>query len=378
MTISNTVCRKMVYGGNVTNSASGGSLSELGNITLDIDGGTFQSQVVGGSRLVASENISSNVTLSGGTVTLDIDGGTFADSIFGAGYALGNKNGQGNENEAELSVDEVVMTLSDLTVNSNGKASHGIYAGGLAARGAKIYVGSAQTRDAGAAVNITVASGSYTSIYGGGWAESKAEVTVNGGVAIAVSGGSIANLYGGGNNDTSGAKTYIAGDVLITVSGGTINNIHAGAKYGTSRVNGDSTVQIAGDATIGNIYGWTQTGADSVRDDQILDVDASLSCNSISHFDIIDIAAAVDVTGNVDLVGDAIVNIDLASFSAEADAEWTVLSAAELNNLKAVTFGTAEFSRVENVWSCGEYTLTFNDNNEGDDTLVLKYTIANA
>jgi len=267
------------------------------------------------------------------------------------------------------------MTLSNLTVNSNGKASHGIYAGGLAARGAKIYVGSAQTRDAGAAVNITVASGSYTSIYGGGWAESKAEVTVNGGVAIAVSGGSIANLYGGGNNDKSGAKTYIEGDVLITVSGGTIDNIHAGAKYGTSRVNGSSTVQIAGDATIGNIYGWTaDTNADSVKYDQTLDVDAALSCDSISHFDIIDIAAAVDVTGNVDLVGNAIVNIDLASFSAEADAEWIVLSAAELNNLKAVTFGTAEFSRVENVWSCGEYTLTFNDNNEGDDTLVLKYT----
>jgi len=373
--LDSVLAKKMVYGGNVVNSnnSKNSTVSTVDSVSLTISGGRFEDQVVGGGRVVASASgttteVSSFIGEVDFTVTSDAAGfsAVFNESVFGAGYVIGNHA----DTTAELYVGKVRMVLNGMIMNDVAdKVSDGIYGGGLAAGKAVLTVGGVQpfaVEEADEAVCITVESGSYTSIYGGGWAENKATVTVYG-VSIEVLDGTIADLYGGGNNDTSGARTYIEGDVFISIGGGKVDNIHAGAKYGTSRVNGSSTVQIAGTATIGNIYGWTQTGADSVRYDQILDVDASLSCNSISHFDIIDIASGkdIDIASAFDLSG---VELNIAE---QTDA-WDVLCATELTGLAAarVTLNGQEatWNRDNNWFASTNYTLTVQENTVDDKT----------
>ena len=262
------------------------------------------------------------------------------------------------------------MELNNMTI-TNTNTLHGIYAGGLAARGAIISVGAPtpQTRSTGSAVNITVNSGSYTSIYGGGWAESGASVNVYG-VTISVTGGEIADLYGGGNNDQSGARTNVVGDVLISISGGTIGNVHAGAKFVTSKVTGSSTVQINGAAEIGTLCGLSNNGYDGISGTQTLDVNEALSCNSISGFDIIDIASGIEVVlgaseevnASFDFTG---VIIKLGAYTGDED--WTVMTADTLSGLeeaKEVWFGNTKLEDNGGVWSDGNYSLTVTEDSK--------------
>ena len=236
-----------VYGG-------GDYGSVTGEAKLTIEGGTFSQTIFGGSDsgTVGSTDITIkdgifkwiygggyNGTVTGNTV-ITIDGGTFENNIFGGGSQLA----------------ATVEGSTYITLNSGNYPF--VFGGGFAG---------SVTGD----TNIEVTSGyfifdygqgeGYGIIYGGGSRESAsvggtANIAVNATDDIVSPGDGLpnrVNVYGGGLSAPVGSTD-------IRISGGEFLNVHGGGLFTTATVQ-NSSVTIENNAVIYALYGGGNTGS---------------------------------------------------------------------------------------------------------------------
>lgn len=103
----------------------------------------------------------------------------------------------------------------------------------------------------GASSNVTVKSGTWAEVYGGGAANGRGWGThiddVPGNVSVSILGGTIDKVYGGSNGGVGGTDPVaIMGNVAVTVSGGTINEVIANSATANTVIKGNATVTVSG------------------------------------------------------------------------------------------------------------------------------------
>ena len=190
-----------------------------------------------------------------GDITLTLNQAAMDDGkcVFAGGYATGHDT-------AKLAP---VYTVDSVTVNINGgdwgsavQGGRGIFGGAFAGDNLGTDGVYAQVGD----VDITIAGGTMTNVYGGGWAQKGAKSEV-GDVNLTVTGGTMTNIFGGGSTSTSGGST-VAGKVTITVSAGTISgDIYARGHSEYDEVTGDAAVIFTGNNAFScGVYGYSYVG----------------------------------------------------------------------------------------------------------------------
>lgn len=103
----------------------------------------------------------------------------------------------------------------------------------------------------GASSNVTVKSGTWAEVYGGGAANGRGWGThiddVPGNVSITVEGGTIDKVYGGSNGGVGGTDPVVVyGDVSIDIKGGTVNAVIANSATANTSIEGSVTVTVSG------------------------------------------------------------------------------------------------------------------------------------
>ena len=334
---------KDFYAGALANKLD--SVTNVGNVSMTIDGGTFSGNIYGASavKTVAGKN---GTRHTAGDVTLTVTGGSTTKGtqacVFAGGYATGDATG------TVYTVDSVTATISG---GSWGTAAggRGIF-GGIMASGVTAQAGD---------VNLTVSGGSMGNVYGGGWAQKTGAQSIVGDVTLTISGGTIANVFGGGSHSSSGGTTE-TGDVTITVSGGNITGdiyargqldgdttgaasvIFAGANDFDCGVFGYSYVGGAGEGAALSFAGYTGTfsgnvgGFDDVTFADGTAMTLSTESDNVSNgkwmFDLTDRADALAGTSllvwdNADFAGDS-VKVSFAD-DAQAQGGWNIATVAE-------------------------------------------------
>lgn len=120
----------------------------------------------------------------------------------------------------------------------------------------------------GTSSDVTVKSGTWAAVYGGGGANGKGWGThiddVTGNVRVTVTGGTIDTLYGAGNGGVGGTDPVsVLGNVELNITGGTVNHVVANGATTNAPVKGNITVTITG-GTITDITVNTVEGVNSV------------------------------------------------------------------------------------------------------------------
>lgn len=253
---------------NVVNGAVyGGGLGEdtkvKGNVTVTIDGGTFNNDVYGGSAkgLVncddagtgATEGSKTDVTLNAGTINGSLYGGGHgingADAhVWGpvqvtvnSGTVTGSVYGCNNASGAPQST--VKVDIYDTDHPGSGYALGHVFGGGNQAD----YTAGVPT------VKVHGCSNSINYVYGGGNA-----AAVNGTDVTIYGGNSIAHVFGGcygANVTTSGTDVKIYGGTIDTIYGG---NNESGSITGDIRVTVNKQPEHANDSCamhIKEVYG---------------------------------------------------------------------------------------------------------------------------
>jgi len=213
------------YAGSLANYAKTETGTDIRDVTLTVDGGSFGGNLYGASAVKAGSSGDTNVhtvhdvnvTLNGGSAEMQ------KFCLFGGGYATGSTEANVYKVEGSVTID--VNAGSWGSVNGG----RGIF-GGIFVSGVHASVGE---------VNISISGGSMGNVYGGGWAQKGGASSV-GNVNITVTGGTIANVFGGGSHSDSGGAT-LAANVTITVSGGEIT----GGVYARGHIVGDSVTGSA-------------------------------------------------------------------------------------------------------------------------------------
>ena len=238
--VKNGTFGKDFYAGVLANHARTGMESDLGDVTLTVENGTFKGNLFGASAVKGSaENI-----LSAGKVTISIGGGSARKDdfcLFAGGYAFGTAN-----NSNVYSVDDITLTVSGGDWG-HAHGGRGIF-GGILAAGVTAEAGN---------VELTI-SGDATmgNVFGGGWAQQGGDSIV-GDVNITIAGGTIKNVFGGGSHSTTNGTTE-AGDVTITVSGGNITgDIFARGQRDGDSVTSARVIFTGSDGFLCNVWGYS-------------------------------------------------------------------------------------------------------------------------
>lgn len=345
----------LVTGGVIGGCFIGTDSRNAGNARSVITGGTFLKPVIGGGLVRQNE-----VPLTMGTVTLEISGGSFpGGKLYVAGYAYGIEDGD---------------TSPDLSVVSSRLLLSGVVIGG------DIYGGAHARRNGTAVVSdteIVVTSGEYGSIYGGGWAE-KNSVSIVADAVIDISGGHVEYVYAGGGG-TSDGVTRVTGDVTISVRG------DAGADFvflaGRNRqcwVEGDAALTVSGGAKeMVRVSGRNANGSgDRMLGTSVLNLETDLTVGYLDYVDEINIhegsLLTVQTRFLTESLSTAVVNFVL---DGDLDAGWDVIAGREiydcLKNVTVFRINGAEFARDAATGALGDsgYALI------GDDT-EKKFTFA--
>ena len=108
-----------------------------------------------------------------------------------------------------------------------------------------------------ASSDVTVKSGTWTAVYGGGGANGREWGThiddVPGDVHVTVTGGTIDTVYGAGNGGVGGTEPVVVfGNVDLNIHGGTVNHVIANGATAWGQVRGNITVTVTG-GTIADI-----------------------------------------------------------------------------------------------------------------------------
>ncbi|MBQ9804057.1 MAG: hypothetical protein IJW35_04345, partial [Lentisphaeria bacterium] len=211
-------------------------------IATKISGGKVESNLVGGAYVSAGKTaaVDKVALLIGGTAEV-------AAKVYAGGYLYGNAGDAEAAAEAQLTVDEVNITLDGGAVSTN------MYGGAHARQNGNAKVDT---------VNITVTDGSHGRIYAGGWAE-KGAVSSVGTANVIISGGTVDYLYGGGAN--ADGKTYVTTTNITVSDAAVVNTIFMGGRYGYSYVN---TVELTFDGeakTLNRLSGVSSAGMDYAK-----------------------------------------------------------------------------------------------------------------
>lgn len=250
-----------VFGGAANTSA-------WGSKRLVVTGGEVLSWIAGGAN---GTNTTNGDSRTRGAAYIYVGGnakvggpnairrnGTYGGQVFGAG--------RGNENQA-ASMDSSYVVIADNAqiLRKESEASGNVYGGGnigYIAHKSNVYIlgGTVGGSVFGGAYgnefdipssNVTVKDGTVSgSVYGG----SNSTGTVQND-SIYMSGGTVTNVFGGG----FGASTRISGNTEVNIVNGTINNnVYGGGELGT--VTGNTEVAVSG-GTMKNIFGAGKGGS---------------------------------------------------------------------------------------------------------------------
>ena len=255
----------IMKGGKVGGNVYGGSNSEgnVGNVTMEITGGTIDTNVHGGG-FGDGTNVTGNVVLTLGKDTQTTDGVIVNGDVYGGG-ALGKVNTANTANTTHVIVNKA-------TIKGN------VYGGGLGKQG----TGNAAIKADVGTVTVDINGGKLNKVFGcnntNGAPQGSVTVNFNGGEAI--------DVYGGGNladyivsgkfptvNITGGSITncvYGGGSLakvnktIVNMSGGEANNVYAGAEgknVDSTLVTGNKTLNMTGGTAI-TVYGGSYTCLD--------------------------------------------------------------------------------------------------------------------
>ncbi|MBR2344282.1 MAG: hypothetical protein IKA71_00665, partial [Lentisphaeria bacterium] len=348
LTINGGEVGMSVYGGFLASKAT--QKISLTNSNLTIDSGTFNSNIIGGSRVdvgttaLTHEVTNVNLTLNGGNfagVGTSTDQGT---GVFSAGYVVGTKSAS---DTMQYYVDTCNVTV-DGAVLVPGVLYGGAYTS---------YCGYAEVGE----VNITVESGSINTLVCGGWAQTNGLSKV-GNIQVNINNGSVTELYAGGAN--ADGNTEVTGMVDITISGNAaVTELFMGGKYNKSLVSGDVTVTITGDEkTFDRISGdgshLENTGTSSLIIDTVVDV---ALLDGIDKLTITD-GSQLNLT-DADFAGLSEICFDLGDGMLDA-ADWTAMTGVSLDNFNGVKFmvDDTEMILADGVYSGSGFKVYEEDN----------------
>lgn len=326
---------KITVGGTASvTSIIGGSASgkiKNGKVSINIEGGTIKSQVVGGNQGYlkgeASFIGSASIHITGGTVSnlygaglgrnqsiptflgkidINVSGGTVSN-LYGAGsaayvvsdssntssvdisvtngtvgniYAAGEGGDSTVKNEGSSTIDhpEKMGSLTgsaSIDIGGSAKITGSIYGSGKGYHTDTTNYDTSQNAYLEGTSKISISGGTIEgSVYGGGGGIEAAgyeeSARVDGSTSVTFSGGTIKmNLFGGGKQ----GKVY--GNTELNVRGGTVNgSVYGGAlgKKDKTLVSGQTTVNMTNGWVRGNLYGGSElsnNGPEGAKDDLI-------------------------------------------------------------------------------------------------------------
>ena len=296
-----------ISGGGITGKVVAGSAAVNGstamihgNSQLNVSGGTFAGDLIGGGfaehAFTPDKGYSLNITgdtgvsMSGGTLDGEIIGGSYI-SAGGTGKVANSSvviSGGRQEVQTTTKAQYVIggnkaMAFSGSTTTALVEGTSSVSISGkdtLITGGAVIGGGMAQAADSGQAVStvknsrVSVEDGSLAGIIGGGLAETSgiadggsATSEVTGTSSVAVSGGTITgHVVAGGLADGSHATAKVT-NADLSISGG---SIHGNVYTGGAALNGGSStvdnfdVRITGGTITGDIVAGNHTGASTL------------------------------------------------------------------------------------------------------------------
>ncbi len=215
-----------VIGVNITGNVFGGGLGESTNVSNNVEvviGNAANSyspaiggDVYGGSALgivngdAANDTYHTYVTLNKGAITGSVYGGGLGDNTHAA------------------------LVNAPVTVTVNGGSADAVF-------GANNLNGAPQR-----AVNVNIAGGTITNVYGGGNAAAYA-----GNPTVNMTGGTVGSIYGGG----LGSTAAVTGTTNVTIASAGIvtGNVYGGGSL--AQVNGSTQVSVTGGTVNNNVYG---------------------------------------------------------------------------------------------------------------------------
>ncbi|MDD4817523.1 MAG: hypothetical protein PHI85_06100 [Victivallaceae bacterium] len=286
-----------------------------GDIAFTIASGTYTAQIFGGSRIAGDRN--TGLTSQVGTVTLNLNGGTFSNYVFAGGCGVGYGLFDGGTFTSQVTGGTAV-NLNGAVIN------HELYAGGFGAadpsyttaKGAAVVnYGTAVTAKSGSVVNLYgggYCSGESSVVYGG------ANITVSGlGFRQGTTPLTIGTVYGGGNGSglAAAGSCLVDGGTTITIGGNvltanviTVKNVYGGGNGAVSAVKGGSRIIFAGNFTGKNADKLSVTGvvSGSGRNGGTVEGTSNLEFN--------------DFQGNVDA---RIMNFDAVTADGYTEAAFT-------------------------------------------------------
>lgn len=323
-TVGGTVnLTNILYGGSYTKDET--APTSTGEVTLNVTGGTYAHNIIGGSRVDVNAN-AMGITHTVGSVTLNLSGGTFTKpgnntdpgiSIYSAGYVAG----AGSSTPST----EYDYRLDKCTVNIDGATIHGaVFGGSYNPAGAKSSVGT---------VVINMVSGEVDRILGCGWTQTGGTSYVEN-VEINIRGGATRVVCAGGGNSTAGYNC-VTGTSNINVYGGSIDEIYMGGRYNRSIVSCHSVATIYCDGqsilrVSGNNHHGSKPEGSGTRE---LVIAESCSVGTIAAIDQITIHGnkTLTVTTSAELNKINLVN-------ALVTLPWVILSGADLSGIASVVF----------------------------------------
>ena len=337
--------------GNGVNVISGGKITSVFFAEKTNSADVIATKASAGeiSNLIGGAYATNGTATTVNKVELDITGDAeITDRVYAGGYLYGVKDAGAAAAAAQMTVDEVNITIDGGAVSNN-------------------MFGGAHAREYGNAkvdtVNITVTKGNHSRIYAGGWAEKGAESHV-GTANVTISGGTVDYLYGGGAN--ADGKTYV-GTSNITISGdAVVNTIFMGGRYGYSYVD-TVNLTFADDAKeLKRLSGVSSAGMD-YADATVVELETNVTADLIDYVDKFVINEGCMLTANDDFYlgnrveGGAEPGVTTFDFIADGEANWTAVAGIDdFTNAKfAVNGSEAQLWDGKSAIAIGGYELTY-------------------
>jgi fibronectin-binding autotransporter adhesin len=363
--------------GNVTLALNGGTFNgdiallgrgqaQLGDGTgaytgkLEITGGTYNANIYGLSSGTVST--SSGRVAANSSAFLNITGGTFAGSVFAQGVKTtitgATFSGDGTKKifaGARLSTSAWSLTDTNMTLDLGSGTVAAMIAGG-----SWVETGESTFNITGS-TNLTFKSGTYTGqIWGGSYINGTATAALTGNIGstnITITGGTFdgAQISLGTyveRNNTSSALTI--GEANLSISGGTFNN--AAIYAGGQKVNGTSLTTALANVTItGNDAVFTGTttlsgqGRGDVVTKSVLNLNgvtkADMFANAtVTGFDEISAGAGTDA-----IIANATVLDGRSAFTKSGTGKLTLSSSTGFANALTVSGGELSFGLAGGV-----------------------------
>jgi len=296
---------------NMDGGAVGTFFATKGNeseIATKISGGKVE------SNLVAGAYVSAGNTAAVDKVELLIDGtAEVAAKVYAGGYLYGNAGDAEAAAEAQMTVDEVNITLDGGAVSTN------MFGGAHARQNGNASV---------AEVNITVTDGSHGRIYAGGWAE-KGAVSSVGISNVIISGGTVDYLYGAGAN--ADGETYVTTTNITIENDAVVNTIFMGGRYGYSWVENVNLTFAGENKELTRLSGVSSAGMDYAKA-TVVELATDVTADLIDYVDKFVINEDCTLTANNEFYlgnrveGGAEPGVTTFDFIADGEANWTAVA----------------------------------------------------